>query len=463
MKKTLLLTLALGLAGAPSLVAGNVDVYITGATAFRANVYTACTKLFSPAPTICYANAAHGGADSGFSSKTAAWAMTGTPISGITNISGSTLTVHGLFTGSIQGIQTVEQSTKLIFPNADGANNGLCVTYATNSPTIGFSDASGVATPYPAKGNYVEEQVCIQPFVIVKSAATVGAVTNINNISWEQLKYGIPQGRIPLAAWTSKITDTNTFVYLMQRTKDSGTRRNETAGDYYQYVDSVGIYIYDYTNNFFYPPTVTANTGYGLSPNGVIGTEGPGNNNANMNWGYGYIGGGDIANSLNNGNAANQAIAYLSIADARTVGTGGNWGNVIAVNGLWPTAAGAGIHGTTATNDFSPITLGYYPCWGLEVLVHPINPGLIADQNISRFQLTGNLSGSDDFPGSFMGVFNAQTLINGGSPIVGSIENEIELSKTSGIGTTGGATAIRLSDMLNSRAAVGGTISPPFN
>jgi hypothetical protein len=456
MKKTLLLTLALGLAGAPSLMAGTVDVYITGATAFRANVYTACTKLFSPAPTICYGNAAHGGADSGFSSKTAAWAMTGTPISGITNISGSTLTVHGLFTGSIQGIQTVEQSTKLIFPNADSANNTLCLTYATNTPTIGFSDASGVATPYPAKGNYVEEQVCIQPFVVVKSAATVGAVTNINNVTWEQLKYGIPQGRIPLATWTDKITDTNTFVYLMERTKDSGTRRNETAGDYYQYADSVGIYIYDYTNNFFYTPSVLAATAYGSSPNGVVGAAGL--NNVNLNWGYGYVGGGDIANSLNNGNAANQAIGYLSIADARTVGTGGNWGNVISVNGLWPTAAGSGIRGTTATNDYSPITLGYYPCWGLEVLVHPVNPALISDQTITKTQL-----GDQTTPGSFMGVFNAQTLINGGSPLVGSIENEIELSKTSGIGITGGATAIRLSDMLNSRAAVGGTISPPFN
>ena len=291
---------------------------------------------------------------------------------------------------------------------------------------------------------------------MVKSTATVGAVTNINNITWEQLEYGIPQGRIPLSAWTSKVTDTNTFVYLMQRTKDSGTRRYETAGEYYQYIDTVGIYIYDYTNNFFYTPTVTANTCYGSSPNGVIGTEGPGLNNANMNWGYGYIGGGDIANTLNNGNAANQAIAYLSIADAKSVGSSSNWGKVISVNGLWPTAAGAGIHGNTGTNDYSPITLGYYPCWGLEVLVHPIDPSQVTtrDQNITKTQL-----GDQTTPGSFMGVFNAQTLINGGSPLAGSIENEIELSKTG----SPGATAIRLSDMYNSRAAVGGTISPPFN
>ena len=81
-----------------------------------------------------------------------------------------------------------------------------------------------------------------------------GAVTNINNVTWEQIEYGIPQGRIPLSAWTGKNADTNTFVYLMQRTKDSGTRRCETAGNYFQYNDTVGVYIYDYTNNFFYSP-----------------------------------------------------------------------------------------------------------------------------------------------------------------------------------------------------------------
>ena len=64
MKKTLLLTMALGLASVPSLLAGNVDVYITGSTAFRANVYTACQKLFTTGTgtTVYYGDTAHGGA-----------------------------------------------------------------------------------------------------------------------------------------------------------------------------------------------------------------------------------------------------------------------------------------------------------------------------------------------------------------------------------------------------------------
>jgi hypothetical protein len=238
----------------------------------------------------------------------------------------------------------------------------------------------------------------------------------------------------------------------MERTKDSGTRRNETAGDYFQYADTVGIYIYDFAGNFWYVPTVLAASSPAASPNGVVGAAGL--NNVNLNWGYGYVGGGDIKTSLGNNNAANQAIAYLSIADAKSVvaGAANNWSQVITFNGLWPTAAGSGIKGNVGVNDYSPITLGYYPCWGLEVLVHPTNPGLISDQDITKNQL-----GDQTTPGSFMGVFNAQTLINGGSPIVGSIENEIELSKPTG------ATAIRLNEMYNSRASVGGTISPPFN
>ena len=132
--------MALGLAGAPSLLAGNVDVYITGSTAFRANVYTACQKLFTTGTgtPVYYGDTAHGGATSGFSSSTAAWAMTGTPISALTNLSGNTLTIHGLFTGSVQGMQTVEQSTKLIFANATALPAGIARPIPRTAPPSAF-------------------------------------------------------------------------------------------------------------------------------------------------------------------------------------------------------------------------------------------------------------------------------------------------------------------------------------
>ena len=488
MKNKMLLTLALGLAaGASSLMAGTVDVYITGSTAFRAKVYTACTKLYNTSvttPVIAFGDINDGG-DGNQNSKTPVWVMSGTPIVQLTNISGNTLVIHGNFTGSVQGIQTVESYTKLNWAAllTSPTNGNYASSYVQKAPTIGFSDASASVTPYASPAyahsvNTVEENVCVQPFVMVKSTGSGNAInimTNINNVSWEQLEYGIPQGRIPLSAWTYKQADTNTWIYLCQRTLDSGTRRCETAGEYYQFGDTCQTYIYDYTNNNWYLPTATntiavvgiAGLKYGSAPYGMIGTEGPGYQNANCNWGYGWIGGGDIKNSLNlnsstgNTTSNNTAIAYMSIGDAQGVGSA-NWANVVSFNGFWPTTAGANIRSNlvtsagftgAATNDFSPIINGYYPCWGNEVLVALVDPTKPGDQNISATQL-GENTWADQ--GSFLGVFNAQTLIytNLSAPLVGSIENEIELSKTNL------ATGIRLSEMKSNRGTVGGTIAP---
>src|SRR6516164_7082928 len=96
MKKSLLLTLALGVASAANLKA--VDVYITGSTAFRANVYTACQKLFvGGSPAVYYGTNITGGGNNKLNSSDTAWCMTGTPIPAITTLSG-TLNIHALFT-----------------------------------------------------------------------------------------------------------------------------------------------------------------------------------------------------------------------------------------------------------------------------------------------------------------------------------------------------------------------------
>ena len=473
MKNKMLLTLALGLAGVNSLMAtGTVDVYLTGSTAFRANVYTACTKLYSGTPTIYYGDSAHGGDTSG-NSKTASWCMTGTPITGLTNIAGNTLVIHGLFTGSIQGIQTVEQHVQLTFAGLGGTvtvGTGLVATnYVSKTPTIGFSDASAASTPYTVSGNYAQEDVCVVPFIAVKSkdfgAGNNALLTNVVNLTSEQLFHGIPNGYLPLSTWTYKSAHTNINVYLVQRTLDSGTRRIETACSGYQYGDPVGVYIFDVTNGSFYLPASSAIVGsVGGNGVGVVGSAGL--NGANTNWGTGYVGGGQVASALNgsvnNSGTNNTQIAIMSMSDAQSVGVT-NWATAISFNGLWPTTAGANIRSNTlgsfgftgaATNDYTPITSGYYPLWGKEILVHVVDPSMTPgnDQTITKTQL-----GTQSKPGSFLGVFNAQTVIStnlNGIPLVGSIENEIELSKPSL------ATAIRLNEMKSNRSDVGGEISP---
>ena len=208
------------------------------------------------------------------------------------------------------------------------------------------------------------------------------------------------------------------------------------------------------TNNVFYKATNTvAGANGGTSSTASVGVVGAaGNGNANLNWGPGYVGGGDIKTALGTNNAANQSIAYLSFADAKGI-SGVNWSQVISFNGMWPTAAGAGIHGNSGTNDFSPIVLGMYPHWANEVVVYPIvDPSSISsDQNLTVSQL-----GDQNTAGTLLGVLDYQTKYSnpGGPTILGSLENEIENSKVNG------ATAIRLSDMTSFRFSVGGTITP---
>ncbi|HEY2329838.1 MAG TPA: hypothetical protein VGI63_08505 [Verrucomicrobiae bacterium] len=453
MKKTLLLTVTLGLASVSSLTAANIEVFLTGSTAFRANCYTAATKLFvGGAPTIYYGDAAHGGSGSTFNSSTASWVMTGTPITQLTNIQGNTLIIHGLFTGSVQGTQTVEDSQKLAFPVAHGTAGANCDQYITNTPTIGFSDASTAVTPYPASGAACnEETVAVQPFVFAKSNGG-GVMNSISNISYEQIAFGIPAGRIPLSTWTGLAADTNTFIYMAQRTKDSGTRRTETACAGYQYNDPVGVYIWNTINKNWYLATNSVVTSAGDGTNGVVGPAGIAN--ANANWGSGYVGGGDVRTALSDNSTNNLSLGFISFGDTKSTALGGqNWGTVISFNGNWPTAAGVGLRGNTGTNDFSPIVRGYYPFWSEEIIVYKsdIDSAPNGDNKITTFKL-----GTQADPGSFIGVFNYQTKVYGGSPLTGSIENEIELSKTA----IGGATAIRLNEMQANRNTVGGIIYP---
>ncbi len=444
MKKTLLLILAAGLVCSTSLKAA--DLFITGSTAFRTQVYAACSKLFNPAPTILTGTGATGG-DTKTGSSAAQWTMTGTPITGLTQISG-TLTIHGLFTGSVQGCQTVENSTKLFFLDVNGKE-------MTNTPTIAFSDVSSASTPYPvsATANFSEESVAVQPFVMCRAVP----LTTISNVANEQLKYAIQAGRIPLSSWSNKSTDHSSFVYLIQRTQDSGTRRTELAVENDGFNQSAIVYLFDVTNNVFYKGTneLQATLG-GISNNvsyyGVVGAAG--NNGANLQWGPGYVGGGDVKTELATNNPANQAFGILSLADAQGI-TGVNWSQVMSFDGAWPTAAGFGITaGTGTTNDFSPIVLGQYALWATEVVVYPLDPGAEGtDQNLTAAEL-----GDQSTPGTLLGVLDYQTKISnpGGPTIAGSLENEIQLSKS----VSPGATAIRLSDMTSSRASVGGTITP---
>jgi len=439
MKKILLITL-FGAVTASQLMAA--DLYITGSTAFRKQVFNACKNLYTSTPSIVYDTAAVIGGDGTSAASNPVWTMTGSAASSITALGGGTLTIHADFTGSVQGCQTVENLIKVAYLTTSG-------TVTTNTPTIAFSDVSSASTPYAAKGNFSEEQVAVQPFVICRSASTSASMNSITNVTWDQLKYLVNAGTLPLSEWSGNSADYNTPIHIINRTEDSGTRRSLFAELGYGFAQNITTYNYDQTNKVFYTPTGDINGALGESAYAVIGSY-AGYNSANLQWGPGYVGGGDIKNCLKLTDTQNTCIGYLSVADAQAI-TGVNWSQVISLNGLWPTAAGLGIHNNTGTNDFTPVTSGFYPYWAYEVVVYPtVNPSTLSpsDQNLTTAQL-----GNQNTAGTILGVLDAWTY---GTPIVGSIDNEINASKTA----SPGATAIRMGDMVSSRASVGGTISP---
>ena len=441
MKKTLLLAVAASLIGASPLMAS--DLYITGSTAFRSNVHDACTKLFTSYTE--YTGTPSTGGDTKTGNAAAQWTLTGTPIAGI-GVSG-TFTIHALFTGSVQGSSTVQLGNeKLYYLDSLGHTT-------TNTPTIGYSDASTLVTPYPVDGvNFQEEQVAVLPFAMFRSPALAG--TSVTNVTWDQFREIIANGRLPLSSWTGKASDQSTYVYLIKRTKDSGTLRTETAEAGYAFGTGGTVYLYDVTNHVFYKGTNVVNgaNGGGTTLAVSVGVAGPpGNNNDNLSatWGPGYVGGGDIGTVMKNTDAQNLSITMLSMSDGKSL-TGATWSQLIPFCGTWPTGAGAGIPGST-TNDFTPYTSGTFPLWGYEVCIYPIvDPSSIrADQNLTVSQL-----GDQNTAGTILGTLDGQ------SYTPGALVYEIQNSKTGAFGTTAPATAVLISDMHATRSPVGGPIAP---
>jgi len=405
MKKSMLLSLAIGLASAAPVMAVNYDLYISGSTAFRANAHDACGKLFD---TVQAGNNGTGVAAVNSDSR---WTMTGTCVNSGLTTGADTLTIHALWTGSVQGLSGMLNKDQLVFL-ASGTVG--VTTLVTNSSSCALSDVFSGPTldPLPS-GSFNEKKVAVQPFIFVKSRGP-GGVQSIKNVTWQQLNtlLGSSGGSAPLSYFTGNQNDATTNIYLVHRSLDSGTR--VTTVQEGKYIGSILVNYYDQVTDTYNPATTN------------IGPAA---------FGPGYVGGGDVKNVLNFANPGNQAIGYLSFADAKGVGAA-NWANMLAFNGEYPILNYTNGVTAPATNDFQPVYTGKYSFWAFEVLASPKSGqwGTYTDQNLSFAQLTA-------FINKFAGTG------------VGSVDNEIA--------TSGAArTAIRLSEMQVSRAAVGGVIAP---
>ena len=178
------------------MAAGTVDVYITGSTAFRANVYTACQKLFV------------GGAAHHLLWRRGAWRRQLGFQFQHSRLGHDRHPGHRAYEHFRQHADHPRPFHRLNSGHTDDGTRHqarfraadwhrrreLCHSIPRTAPPSAFPMRPALATPYPATGNFVEENVCVQPFVMCKSVAASGAVTTITNVTWEQLEYGIPQG-----------------------------------------------------------------------------------------------------------------------------------------------------------------------------------------------------------------------------------------------------------------------------
>lgn len=314
MKKTIA-TLMIGGLFAASLQAQQVNIHITGSTAFRANNYRAIRALYG-------ANlVSQNPADPASSANLVTFTGTMPAIFG----SNQTVNIYASYSGSIAGVQALVQGTALTYLSSP--TNGTTNTF-TAPADLAFSDVFQSSTPYTTPA-LVDAEVAIQPFVYVKSKTPANTVTNI---TMQQLQVMLGDGFLPLSYFTGKTNDDSTLIYMVGRNLDSGTRLTAGADDFF-----TG------TPQLFQPDT---NCNWVISP--------------------GFSSGSGVVGVLTG--SCGPAIGYLGLADASNAATNG--ATIITYNGYYPFNSTNYTPGQplATTPDFTPVLKGLYSYWSYEHL-----------------------------------------------------------------------------------------------
>lgn len=305
MKKTLAI-LALGGLFAAATAQAQVDIYITGSTAFRANAYRSIRSLFTTRGSLTSQNPA----DPASGANQVTW--TGT----LTNFGAQTVTIRASYSGSVAGVQALAQNTSQAYlVNSTPGDTNL----VTHQADLAFSDVFQATTVFTSP-LLNDNQVGVLPFAYVKSQATPAGVTNI---TIQQLQTLLPNGQLPLSYFTGDTNDDATSLYLVGRDSGSGTRLSAEKDAMF-----VGTPLLYQTNG-----TCTWVISSGFSSGSLLAAQ--------------------LKSTCAPG------VGYLGLSDAITVNSGNN---VIRYNGNLP------FNGNINTPDFKPVREGVYSFWCYEHL-----------------------------------------------------------------------------------------------
>jgi len=396
MKKLLTLALFGGLFAATTLQA-QVNIYISGSTAFRANAWRAITNLYGAG--LAGENPGGITANNGGTSLVT---MTGT----MAAMGGQTVNVFLSWNGSAQGTHNVNNNDTISFLTNSFTGTSVDTNLVSHTVDLAFSDVFQNTTPYTST-TLVDTNVAVIPFCWVRSA---GAPTTLAILTIQQIQECWSVGQMLFSYFTANPADDSVNIFFTGRNKDSGSRL--TAASDGLVVGTPKMYNV-VSGNW---ALMTAN----FIANGV-------------NYGPGFNSGGTEAGATGlGGTGANgYCVGYIGYPDARTVV--GNGGQIISYDGGFPFSGwSSSTNGTSVNNlpispDWSPITKGQYSFWSYEHLF--MRPGLSG--NIPTFY----------------------------SALAGGVDNDLATVEANASFSTP-VLAVRLSEMHVARPADGGPIHP---
>jgi len=197
--------------GTASLQA-QIEIKITGSTAFRSQTYDSIVALYG------------GGLTTKQPSNATSASGKVTFVGTISGLYGSqTVTIKTSYSGSVEGIVNLLNApnppgvTQPTFLNADGT------TDSASAADFALSDVYQDTTDYNSGSGYAtldDYQVGVVPFAWTKN---ITAPAGVNNITAQQINALLGSGTLPLSFFTGNAADTAT-VYVAGRNKLSGTR-----------------------------------------------------------------------------------------------------------------------------------------------------------------------------------------------------------------------------------------------
>jgi hypothetical protein len=344
------LALVLGLGGSAQAQV----VYLTGSTAFRAQVFFGLQDLGLTVQQ---------GATSGSTQMTFTGTISDTT-GGQLNLAtvapgfaGDSVTVYCVWNGSVEGIDAIINSRSAVYESIGSG------TFSHSGDDVAFSDvAQSVSSAINAASPDQLEEVqlpadasrapftgiAVQPFTFIVNG-NASAIKNITDQNFADLYNGSGNGKLDLSFFTGSST---TPVYAVGRYPLSGTHQGCVTDSGY--------------------PTFGAMTQWALSADGST-TPGLASTDSNPppdpgnQWlpitTNGYFTGGNVAKAIEfssqTGNLAPAAIGYVGWADAQKL-TGANGDGPISWNGQNP-----GVVGSWNTNG---VINGSYLLWNYEHL-----------------------------------------------------------------------------------------------